>query len=77
MEIVDQFAAPSAGSGRISPDRTTDDAIYVLDVSGILISANCGARQLTGYDEDEALGKHFSIFYSDEDQNSGVPQPID
>jgi PAS domain S-box-containing protein len=33
-----------------------------------------GAQRIKGYTPDEALGKHFSIFYTDEDRNAGVPQ---
>jgi PAS domain-containing protein len=41
---------------------------YVLDLSGIIVSSNLEAVTITGYEEWEVIGRHFSIFYSIEDQ---------
>jgi PAS domain S-box-containing protein len=48
---------------RLLVDAITDYAIYMLDISGAIISWNQGARRFKGYEESEVLGKHFSIFY--------------
>jgi PAS domain S-box-containing protein len=41
---------------------------YVLDSSGVIVSSNLEAVTITGYEEWEIIGRHFSIFYSIEDQ---------
>jgi PAS domain S-box-containing protein len=51
-----------------------DYAIYMLDVDGYVTSWNAGAAQFKGYTRDEILGKHFSIFYTDEDRAAGLPE---
>lgn len=47
-------------------ESTTDYAIFVLDPAGIVTTWNAGAERLKGYQRDEILGKHFSIFYPPE-----------
>jgi PAS domain S-box-containing protein len=41
---------------------------YVLDNVGNIVSSNLEAVTITGYEEWEVIGRHFSIFYSTEDQ---------
>jgi PAS domain S-box-containing protein len=41
---------------------------YVLDLNGTIVSSNLEAVTITGYEEWEVIGRHFSIFYSIEDQ---------
>jgi PAS domain S-box-containing protein len=48
-----------------------DYAIYMLDPKGYVSSWNEGAARIKGYEESEILGKHFSIFYPEEDVKSG------
>jgi PAS domain S-box-containing protein len=50
-----------------------DYAIFLLDPKGRVISWNAGARQLKGYEPDEILGKHFSVFYPRADIERGWP----
>jgi len=54
-------------------DAITDYAIYMLDPNGIVSSWNPGAKRFKGYEREEILGRHFSIFYTDEDRDAGVP----
>jgi PAS domain S-box-containing protein len=51
----------------------TDCAIYMLGKDGRISSWNSGAERLNGYKEREVVGKHFSIFYADEDRRDGLP----
>jgi PAS domain S-box-containing protein len=51
-----------------------DYAIYLLDPHGQIISWNSGAQRIKGYRADEVIGKHFSMFYTPEDQAAGAPQ---
>ncbi|SEB33316.1 PAS domain S-box-containing protein [Amycolatopsis lurida] len=50
-----------------------DYAIYLLDVEGRVISWNPGAERIKGYSEDEILGRHFSVFYTEKDVADGKP----
>ncbi|HKU13668.1 MAG TPA: response regulator [Steroidobacteraceae bacterium] len=51
-----------------------DYAIYMLDVEGYIVSWNAGAERIKGYAKSEVIGKHFSMFYTPEDRDKGVPQ---
>jgi PAS domain S-box-containing protein len=50
-----------------------DYAIYMLDVDGKVITWNQGAERIKGYSEEEILGRHFSVFYTEEDVADGRP----
>ncbi|GHN02951.1 hypothetical protein WSM22_44400 [Cytophagales bacterium WSM2-2] len=41
---------------------------YILDTAGTIVASNLEAVTITGYEEWEIIGRHFSIFYSIEDQ---------
>lgn len=58
---------------RLLIEAVTDYAIYMLDPAGIVTSWNPGAQRFKGYSPDEIIGQHFSRFYSQEDQKSGLP----
>jgi PAS domain S-box-containing protein len=45
-----------------------DYAIFMLDPDGNVATWNSGAQQIKGYAPEEIIGKHFSTFYSAEDQ---------
>ncbi|QNB00666.1 PAS domain-containing sensor histidine kinase [Massilia sp. Se16.2.3] len=51
----------------------SDYAIYMLDPEGNVSSWNTGAQRFKGYLAPEILGKHFSRFYTPEDQATGLP----
>ena len=51
-----------------------DYAIYMLDIDGHIVSWNPGAERIKGYTKSEAIGKHFSMFYTPEDRDKGVPE---
>ncbi|HEV8434648.1 MAG TPA: ATP-binding protein, partial [Thermoanaerobaculia bacterium] len=50
-----------------------DYAIFMLDPNGYIASWNAGAHRIKGYTAEEIIGKHFSIFYPEEDIRSGKP----
>jgi PAS domain S-box-containing protein len=52
-------------------DAVTDYAIFMLDPAGHVETWNTGARRIKGYEADEIIGKHFSIFYPAEDRACG------
>jgi PAS domain S-box-containing protein len=51
----------------------TDYAIYMLDLSGIVVSWNAGAERFKGYKPHEIIGQHFSRFYTEDDKAIGIP----
>jgi PAS domain S-box-containing protein len=51
-----------------------DYAIYMLDIDGNIASWNAGAERIKGYSRSDAIGKHFSMFYTPEDREKGMPQ---
>lgn len=55
-------------------ETVEDYAIILLDSSGNIASWNSGAERLLGYSEEEALGRPWSIIYTDEDIKAKVPE---
>ncbi len=58
---------------RLFVDAVQDYAIFMLDVQGHVSSWNTGAARIKGYGVSEIIGKHFSIFYPEEDIRAGKP----
>jgi PAS domain S-box-containing protein len=54
-------------------DAVKDYAIFMLDPDGKVLSWNDGARRLKGYEASEIIGRHFSVFYPQEDIVRGTP----
>ena len=59
---------------RLLVQSIVDYAIYMLDTAGRVTSWNEGAQRIKGYPTSEIMGKHFSIFYTEEDREAGVPK---
>ena len=55
-------------------DAVEEYAIYTLDTQGRVRSWNSGAELIKGYEADEILGAHHSIFFTDADRAAGVPE---
>ncbi len=75
MTVADHLAVTASDTGRyrLLVDAITDYAIYMLDDLGRVTSWNRGAKRFKGYEEAEVLGRHFSIFYTDDDRHAGLP----
>ena len=58
---------------RLMVDGIKEYAIFMLDVSGHVVSWNAGAERMKGYRAEEIVGKHFSQFYLPKDINDGKP----
>ena len=58
---------------RLLVEGVRDYAIFMLDPEGHVMSWNIGARRIKGYDYDEIVGRHFSIFYPKQALEAGVP----
>ena len=52
---------------RLLVQAVSDYAIFILDKEGYIATWNLGAQKIKGYSADEIIGKHFSIFYPEED----------
>jgi PAS domain S-box-containing protein len=50
-----------------------DYAIFLLDPTGHVATWNSGAQNIKGYSAAEAVGQHFSLFYTDEDRARDHP----
>ena len=51
-----------------------DYAVIALDLDGLVVSWNEGARRILGWDEAEMIGHPASNFFTIEDRRAGVPQ---
>jgi hypothetical protein len=61
---------------RLLVSSIQDYAIFLLDPKGIISTWNLGAQKLKGYEPEEIIGKHFSIFYPKVDQENGKPAKL-
>jgi PAS domain S-box-containing protein len=77
-ELAHRASGPANGDRRhASPDpaepfrlfveAVEDYAIFMLDVDGNIVTWNLGAERIKGYTAAEAIGMHFSRFYTEED----------
>ncbi|OWQ85685.1 hypothetical protein CDN99_21645 [Roseateles aquatilis] len=55
-------------------DSVQDYAIFQLNPDGIITSWNLGAQRIKGYTAEEAIGRHFSMFYPEEARLSRWPE---
>ena len=51
-----------------------DCAIYMLAPDGTVKSWSAAAEQMFGFREEEIVGQHRAIFFTDEDRRAGMPQ---
>src|SRR5215207_6856984 len=75
VSMNDQVSNPGSGEKRFQllVDAIAGYAIFMIDPDGIVISWNAGAQRIKGYSRDEVLGRHFSMFFTPEDQATGRP----
>jgi PAS domain S-box-containing protein len=73
-QITRQDLSRSERDFQLLVSSVTDYAIFMLDPGGYITSWNIGAQKIKGYAESDILGKHFSCFYTPEDQMAGIPQ---
>ncbi|HEV8244882.1 MAG TPA: PAS domain S-box protein, partial [Polyangiaceae bacterium] len=67
------FAAHPAESDafRLLVESVRDYAIFMLDPRGVIMTWNAGAERMKGYSAAEAIGQHFSLFYSKQEVSEG------
>lgn len=59
---------------RLLVEGVKDYAIFMLDSEGHVTTWNDGAERNEGYEAEEILGEHFSVFYTEEDIERGHPE---
>ena len=59
---------------RLIVDGTLDHGMFMLNPDGVIASWNAGAQRIKGYTAEEAIGQHFSLFYTEESKTRRWPQ---
>ncbi len=66
--------ARTEGQFRILVDGVVDYSLFMLSPAGAVESWNVGAQRTKGYTADEIIGKHLSVFYTEDDRKAGRPE---
>jgi len=61
---------------RLLVDAILDYAIFLIGPDGHVLTWNQGAERIKGYRASEVIGRHISIFYTQEDVEAGTPDRI-
>jgi PAS domain S-box-containing protein len=64
---------PTDESFRLLIDAVNDYAIFMLDPSGRVMTWNAGAQKMKGYEAEEIIGQHISIFHTSADLAASEP----
>ncbi len=59
---------------RLLVEGVGDYAIFMLDPGGHIASWNLGAQRIKGYSSQDALGRHFRMFYTPDAQRAARPE---
>ena len=54
--------------------ETEQNTVLLLDEEGIIVQINTAFTKGFGYTDDEIIGKHFRILFTEEDQKTGMPE---
>lgn len=57
-------------------EAVQDYAIFMLDAAGCVQTWNPGAERIKGFTPAEIIGRHFSVFYTQEDIELGKPEQL-
>jgi PAS domain S-box-containing protein len=74
LETSQQEMRESEERFRLLVENVSDYAIFMLDPEGRIVSWNEGAERIQGYKAAEVDGEHFSVFYTGEDVERGLPE---
>jgi PAS domain S-box-containing protein len=70
---TNDIMSPDADTLRLLVESTIDYAIFLLDPQGHVASWNAGAQRIKGYTAQEIVGRHFSVFYTEDVVARGWP----
>ena len=71
LAVQTKKGAESDDLFRLLVANVRDYAIFILNPGGHVTTWNIGAERIKGYVAGEIIGRHFSVFYPDEDIRSG------
>ncbi len=74
LEHVNRLLRLNEERTRLVTAEVRDYAIFTLSPQGMVMSWNRGAERIKGYTEEEIIGKHFSVFYTEEAKGNNYPQ---
>jgi two-component system sensor kinase FixL len=55
-------------------EAVSDIGLLMIDADGLVASWNAGAERISGWRENEMLGRHFSAFFTPDDISAGKPE---
>ena len=73
QDLTNDMVLQSGEPFRLLVESVKDYAIFILDEHGKIVTWSVGAEAIKGYKPDEIIGKHFSIFYPEEDIQRDKP----
>ena len=73
-KAADERLRQSEETFRLLVEGAGDYAIYMLSPSGEIRTWNRGAERMKGAAADTVIGKHFSVFFPEEDVRAGKPE---
>ena len=59
---------------RLLVQETTSYAVFLVDLSGTIITWNAGVQHILGYQAREFVSKSVAILYSDDEWSNGIPK---
>jgi PAS domain S-box-containing protein len=71
LVVQTKKGAESDALFRLLVANVRDYAIFMLDPAGHITTWNAGAARIKGYLADEIIGRHFSVFYPEQDVRAG------
>lgn len=71
---IEQALRDSEDLFQLLVDGVRDYAIFLLDPQGFVTTWNIGAEQIKGYQADEIIGSHFSVFFTPQDLANDKPK---
>ena len=75
-EQIEKTLRESEERYRLVIESVKEYAIFSLDPLGYITSWNKGAENIKGYTAEEIIGKHYSIFFPQEEIDQGLPQQL-
>lgn len=76
LRLTNESLKKSEERYHLMVEEVQDYAILYINVLGFVENWNLGAQKIKGYKADEIIGKNFSVFYTEEDRNNGLPQKL-
>jgi PAS domain S-box-containing protein len=71
--LLDLSSLSEQERNQLLVNAISDYAIYMLDANGHVASWNPGAERFKGYSADEVIGRHFQMFFTEEDRAADAP----